>query len=79
MSESKLVCMWPLALPSPPAGLSRPGVLFMQDGETALIWAAWHGHTEVVEVLLNAKANVDATNKVWCAGVLGWGAVWSPS
>ena len=54
-------------------------LLLMQDGETALIWAAWHGHTEVVEVLLNAKANVDATNKVWCAGVLGWGAVWSPS
>ena len=35
-----------------------------QDGETALINAAWNGHTEVVVELVKAKANLDLQDKV---------------
>ncbi len=33
-----------------------------EDGNTALHWAAWNGHTAVVEALLAAGAAVDATD-----------------
>ena len=35
-----------------------------QDGYSALIWAAWEGHTEVVVELVKAKANLDLQNEV---------------
>ena len=35
-----------------------------QDGDTALMLAAWSGHTEVVVELVKAKANLDLQNKV---------------
>ena len=35
-----------------------------QDGETALMKAAWCGHTEVVIELVKAKANLDLQNNV---------------
>ena len=36
----------------------------LQDGETALHWAARRGHSTTVEVLLAAGADVKATDKV---------------
>ena len=38
----------------------------MQNGVTALMTAAGEGHVEVVEMLLNHKANVDLQDKVGC-------------
>ena len=35
-----------------------------QDGYSALIEAAWGGHTEVVVELVKAKANLDLQNEV---------------
>lgn len=37
--------------------------LNLQDGWTALMWAAAWGHTGVVRALLDAKADVDAQHK----------------
>ena len=36
----------------------------MQDGVTALAWAAHQGHKQTVHILLNAGANPDIQNKV---------------
>ena len=35
-----------------------------QDGYSALIWAAMHGHVEVVVELVKAKASLDLQNEV---------------
>ena len=35
-----------------------------QDGWTALIWAAWNGHTECVRLLIDAGADKDAKDQV---------------
>ena len=35
-----------------------------QDGESALIWAANVGYTEVVVELVKARANLDLQNRV---------------
>ena len=32
------------------------------DGDTALILAAWYGHTDITRLLLDSRADVDATN-----------------
>ena len=37
---------------------------FIQDGWSALIWAASGGRTEVVVELVKARANLDLQNKV---------------
>ena len=37
----------------------------MQGGGTALHFAAFHGHPNVVRILLEASANVDALNEVY--------------
>ena len=36
----------------------------MQDGMTALAWAAYDGHTQIVDILLNAGASPDIQNQV---------------
>ena len=36
----------------------------IQDGETALMRASYNGHTEVVKVLVEAKADLNITDKV---------------
>ena len=36
----------------------------MQDGMTALAWAAYHGHKQIVSILLNAGANPDIQDQV---------------
>lgn len=36
----------------------------VNDGTTALIQAAYNGHKEVVQALLNAKADVNAKNSI---------------
>ena len=36
----------------------------MQWGDTPLHWASWRGCTEAIVALINAKASVDAKNKV---------------
>jgi hypothetical protein len=38
--------------------------VFMQNDDTSLTWACSLGHVEVVKVLLEAKADVHAVNKV---------------
>ena len=35
-----------------------------QDGDTALILAAWHGHTEIARLLLECGANKNMKNDV---------------
>ena len=59
--------------------LTRPGA-DGQDGTTPLITAAWNGKEGVVRVLLEAKAQIEAADKVslWVCGtvcrweVCGW-------
>ena len=34
-----------------------------RNNKTALMWAAWDGHTEVVEALLTWRADVDAVDE----------------
>ena len=36
----------------------------MQDGMTALAWAAYQGHKQIVHILLNAEANPDIQDQV---------------
>ena len=36
----------------------------LQDGETALNWAAYKGHVEVVKLLVKHEALVDTKEKV---------------
>ena len=38
--------------------------IITQDGETALMGAAWRGYTEIVDVLVKAGANKDLQDKV---------------
>ena len=38
--------------------------IITQDGWSALMRAAWDGHTEIVDVLVKAGANKDLQNKV---------------
>ena len=35
-----------------------------QNEDSALLWAAYKGHTEVVQLLVKAGANLDLQNKV---------------
>ena len=35
---------------------------YRADGDTALILAAWYGHADITQQLLEARADVDATN-----------------
>ena len=39
-------------------------VVFLQEGITALIWAAYRGHQAIVEMLLAAGANTDMQDEV---------------
>ena len=39
-------------------------ILMSQDGDTALTWASYIGHLEVVKVLLIAGADKEAKDKV---------------
>ncbi len=36
-----------------------------QDGWTALLWAAYHGHKAVVQFLLDRGAAIEAKNQRW--------------
>ncbi len=36
----------------------------MQSGWTALIWAAWKGHVNVVQCLVEAGVNLEAADEV---------------
>ena len=38
--------------------------ILIQDGNTALHKAAWEGHTETVDCLVSAGADVNVANKV---------------
>jgi len=42
----------------------------LQDGWSALVWAAQEGHAEVATALLEAGADVEARTKVRCRGGL---------
>jgi hypothetical protein len=46
------------------APLSRDTPLSLQDGFTALLWAAQEGHGGVVEALMKAACNADIQDKV---------------
>ncbi len=39
-------------------------ILTLQDGGTALHWASYNGHDEIVRVLLAAKATINIQHKV---------------
>lgn len=43
--------------------------IFLQYGTSALVWASRKGHTEIVECLLSAGANVDTAGMVSCMHV----------
>ena len=36
----------------------------LQDGTSSLMWACWHGHAEVVRILVSAGAHVNDQDKV---------------
>ena len=36
----------------------------MQDGRTAVLYAALYGHSDVVNLLINANANINLPDKV---------------
>ncbi len=38
--------------------------LLLQDGSTALIWASYNGHLDIVRTLVEAKADINAKCKV---------------
>ena len=38
--------------------------IFVQDGRTALYYAAWKGHNEVVSLLVEAHADINLPRKV---------------
>jgi ankyrin repeat protein len=40
------------------------GSILMQGGRTALAWAAYQGHTQIVHILLNAGASPDIQDQV---------------
>ena len=40
------------------------GYVLYQDGYSAAMLAAWHGHTDVVVELVKAGVNLDLQNKV---------------
>ena len=44
-----------------------------QGGFTALMMAAWHGHKDTVELLLDRGADLEAKDWVSLARVLPWG------
>ena len=39
----------------------------MQGGRTALVFAAYHGHKEIINILLNAGAKPDIQDQVFIA------------
>ena len=41
-----------------------PGFLSMQDGTTAISYAAMEGHSDVVQLLIQSNADVDLPDKV---------------
>jgi hypothetical protein len=45
-------------------GCVELGSILMQDGWTALALAAYHGHTQIVHILLNAGASPDVQGQV---------------
>ena len=53
-----------------------------QYGMRALVWAAWFGHKDVVEILITNGANVNCVNRVGstrryyirCRGI--YGSMW---
>ena len=36
----------------------------MQENKSALLWACWYGHDEVVKTLIIAGANLNSLDKV---------------
>jgi ankyrin repeat protein len=53
-----------LASPLPPLTCTRLPRLRGQNGDTSLMFASAHGHVEVVRVLIDMGANLEAVNKV---------------
>ena len=39
-------------------------LICFQDGRTAIFHAAWKGHIEIVQTLIQVKANIDLQDKV---------------
>ena len=39
-------------------------LIVLKDGRTPIYYAAMNGHTEIVEVLIQAKANINLQHKV---------------
>ena len=53
------------------------GPATLQDGATALIWAAGDGHTYTVELLLGRGADLEAKDNVKPESLLSLPFVWS--
>ena len=41
-------------------------LLFLQDGWSALMWASWEGHSEIVKYLVEAEAALNLKSRVRC-------------
>src|SRR5947199_339475 len=44
------------------------------NGQTSLSWAAENGHVDVVKLLLNANANIEAADKKGPMPLISWAA-----
>ena len=47
-----------------------------QDGSTALLLAAWMGHSDCVRLLLDAGADKETTDKVRTSGLSAASSIW---
>ena len=43
-----------------------------QDGRTPLLEAAWNGHVEIAQMLMEKGANIEATTKVQLVANVYW-------
>ena len=56
--------MWKVTSVACCGGHGGRAVAASQDGSTALILAAWHGHKDMVELLLDRGADLEAKTRV---------------
>lgn len=60
--------MWVWGTPRPPVLIGDVAAHCAQEKTTALVWAAYSGHNEVIEYLISRGADIERGNKVRWAG-----------